>query len=272
MQIVKRARIFVHAAIVLIGVIDEYGVLDEGEVFVSFHPMATQSFDSSFHAILEKNNETGAHIIANTSVLVYRNPAYHPSDIQRAKARSASGLHDSFLKDYVNVIVFSKKDSIPFFSKLAGGDLDGDVYSIIFDSNLVEEFSPCTDVKELPEDLLKKAESKSAIQIEDRIAYFASYFLNYQLGVIANCWLAMADRSLIGVFDPKVLKLASKYLRIFTNGGVVLNLLIFTLNSVLNAIEVDSAKTEQHILMERELRPEQYPGNFDSNTCPQTDR
>ena len=57
-----------------------------------------------------------------------KNPCNHPGDIRRIKA-----VNNKDLDHLVNVIVFSSKGKRPEQNKISGGDLDGDVYMIIWD-------------------------------------------------------------------------------------------------------------------------------------------
>ncbi|KAK4243402.1 RNA dependent RNA polymerase-domain-containing protein, partial [Corynascus novoguineensis] len=79
-------------------------------------------------------------------VLVARNPAHLPSDIQRVKAVFKPGLRH--LKD---VIVFSIKGDVSLAHTLSGGDYDGDIAWVCWDSDTVGNFQN-TETK--PEDIL----------------------------------------------------------------------------------------------------------------------
>ena len=113
-ELKKRFRVYDEKWWVLIGAIDPYNWLEEGEVYVSFckHiPLAKSSGDRKSISVIEGK------------VLVTRNPWVHPGDVRVLKAVT----HDK-LKDYVNVIIFSAKGNRPEQDKMASGDLDGDMY------------------------------------------------------------------------------------------------------------------------------------------------
>lgn len=105
----KKAKILVPKGAYLLGVMDETGTLEEGEVFV-------QICDTS-------NNGVNKQIITG-KVVVFRNPCFHPGDIRVVKAVNREAL--SHLED---VIVFSSKGYRDLPSMLSGGDLDGDDYT-----------------------------------------------------------------------------------------------------------------------------------------------
>ena len=70
-------------------------------------------------------------------VLVTKNPCIHTGDIRRLKA-----VNHPSLSHLVNVIVFPQKSEsncLPEFKKMAGGDLDGDVYYITQNPSLLSE-------------------------------------------------------------------------------------------------------------------------------------
>ena len=70
-------------------------------------------------------------------VLITKNPCGHKGDIRRARAIGKHHPAYNKLKHLVNVIVFPTKGSRPLQNMMSGGDLDGDVYMIIWDNNIV---------------------------------------------------------------------------------------------------------------------------------------
>jgi hypothetical protein len=108
-----KARIPVDSGFTLHGLMDETGQLKEGEVF----------------CIVEI--EGRPLIVTDQDILISRSPALHPGDIQRATAvHVPSG---SPLLQLRNCICFSSQGSRDLPSQLSGGDLDGDLYQILFD-------------------------------------------------------------------------------------------------------------------------------------------
>jgi hypothetical protein len=103
-------------------VADFTGTLEEGEVHLSF--------STKFH--VDGFSDT---CLEEMDILVARNPAHFPSDIQRVRAVSKPKLRK--LKD---VIVFSMKGSRPLADLLSGGDYDGDRAWICWDQELVQNF------------------------------------------------------------------------------------------------------------------------------------
>ena len=69
--------------------------------------------------------------------MITKNPCGHKGDVRLAKAIGED--HPAFekLKHLVNVIVFPVVGERPLQNQMSGGDLDGDVYMIIWDEKLV---------------------------------------------------------------------------------------------------------------------------------------
>jgi hypothetical protein len=105
----KKAKIMVPKGAYLLGVMDELGVLEEGEVFVQINDT---SLGGKRHQIVEGQ------------VVVFRNPCFHPGDVRVVTAVNRPELH--YLED---VVVFSSKGHRDIPSMCSGGDLDGDDYT-----------------------------------------------------------------------------------------------------------------------------------------------
>lgn len=72
--------------------------------------------------------------LANKQVLVTKEPCLFPGDVRKLRVKDVEGLRH--LKD---VIVFSTRGSRPVPDMIAGSDLDGDVYFITWENQLVNE-------------------------------------------------------------------------------------------------------------------------------------
>jgi RNA-dependent RNA polymerase len=75
------------------------------------------------------NNESK---IIKGPVLASRSPSVHPGDVQMFECVNIQELNH-----LSNVVVFSSKGIRPDASKMSCGDLDGDVYLVIWDQNLL---------------------------------------------------------------------------------------------------------------------------------------
>lgn len=122
-DVIERARVRVEQAATLMGIMDEDGVLDYGEVFISVRPPYAP--DGAGYETIEG------------SIVVYRSPGMHPSDVRVLKAvwRTELGHHK-------NVIVFPRRGPRPHPIEMSRGDLDGDKYLIIWEPSIVSATRP----------------------------------------------------------------------------------------------------------------------------------
>jgi hypothetical protein len=101
-------------------VVDFLGVLKPDEIHICF----STPFGSDGHYDLD-----------GLDVLVARNPAHAPSDIQKVKA-----VFKPELRRFKDVIMFSLEGDVPLAQKLSGGDYDGDRAWICWDPDIVSSF------------------------------------------------------------------------------------------------------------------------------------
>ncbi|KAI8141150.1 RNA dependent RNA polymerase-domain-containing protein [Fennellomyces sp. T-0311] len=111
----EKARIHVPNGAFLVGILDDTGSLEEGEIYVR---------------ISNNLNDTGSQrrppIVG--PCVIFRNPCFHPGDVRVVTAVDKSALRHLF-----DVVVFSSKGFRDLPSMLSGGDLDGDDYTQVFD-------------------------------------------------------------------------------------------------------------------------------------------
>ncbi|OBT72455.1 hypothetical protein VF21_08510 [Pseudogymnoascus sp. 05NY08] len=105
-------------------VVDFTGILGPREVHIGF--------STAF-----KDEATGFcdTILSDMDILVARSPAHYTSDIQKVRAVFKPQL--SALKD---VIVFSTQGDSPLAGELSGGDYDGDIAWVCWQTEIVSEF------------------------------------------------------------------------------------------------------------------------------------
>ncbi|KAJ3121584.1 hypothetical protein HK100_012326 [Physocladia obscura] len=181
-EIKYRARLQIPGGWTLFGVLDETGTLKEGQVYV-------QLLSPEVSKVL-----TGPCII-------YRSPVIHPGDVQPVIAVNVPEL-----QHMRNVIVFSQFGNRDLPSKLGGGDLDGDMFSIVSNHdffpkrNNFKQAAAYTAVSPL--------ELESPVTIDD-IADFVVYFIQHdKLGMISKRHLALADQLPGGSTHPDCLLLS----------------------------------------------------------------
>ena len=181
---------------------DETGYLQEGEIYCFVQ------------------TEEGGQLVAG-NVVVTRCPALHPGDVQCVTAVDVPV--DSPLSALHNVVVFSSMGERDLPSQLSGGDLDGDLYNIIYDNTLY------------PRRLARPADYPAATPVDigrpversDMTDFFISFMENDNLGLIATLHQILADQSLVlGTFDPKCLLLANLHSTAvdFSKTGIPVNI------------------------------------------------
>lgn len=217
-ELMLRARIpiDVDKGLCAIGVMDELGVLEPGEIFCQY-----------------TLPDTGNTVIIDGCVTVGRSPCLHPGDIQPLLAVDRPELHE-----LIDVVVFPQKGTRPIPSMLSGGDLDGDIYFVIFNKTIPfprrQGFQPMTYAAPNPVTLDRPVCS------EDVADFFVEYIRNDKLGVIANAHVVYADKDESGIMSRKCLHLAE-----------------------LHSVAVDFAKTGAPARIPQDLLPrnvrEQYP-------------
>ncbi|KAI9825931.1 MAG: hypothetical protein M1819_000450 [Sarea resinae] len=172
-----RARIPVPNGLTLCGIMDETGVLEEGQIFCTFV------------------RDGKKFIITRRSVIITRAPALHPGDVQLVNAVNVP--ENSPLRKLSNCICFSRMGDRDLPSKLSGGDLDGDLYSIIWDPACRP--SHCHAPADYPrggyEDIGRTVERK------DMTDFFIKFMETDQLGRIANSHQILADQRPLGSLD-----------------------------------------------------------------------
>ncbi|CAN8010778.1 unnamed protein product, partial [Ixodes pacificus] len=109
----------------MLGVLDETATLEYGEVFVQYTHLGLHA---ERNGNIDSDPET--HIITGT-VLVTKCPCLHPGDVRKFKAVDVPALHH--VKD---CIVFPAKGPRPHPNEMAGSDLDGDEYIVIWEPDL----------------------------------------------------------------------------------------------------------------------------------------
>lgn len=174
---------------VLMGVLDETGTLNYGEIYAN---------------IAEGNNE----FELEGKVVVFRNPCVLPSDIRVLNACKRSAATSQLKKLYRNCLVIPSKGPDSHARECAGGDLDGDLYYVIWDRDLVPKDLQVPGEKIVEVFTEEKAAPFAAATdgLASTIQFFCDYVSKNQLGIIANAHLAVSDA--LGMRHEKSIQLA----------------------------------------------------------------
>ncbi|KAA8521567.1 hypothetical protein F0562_012240 [Nyssa sinensis] len=223
----EKARIFVSSGRWLMGCLDELGVLEQGQCFIQ---VSNPSLENCFVKHGSRFSETKKNLeVINGTVTIAKNPCLHPGDVRILEAVDVPGLHHLF-----DCLVFPQKGDRPHTNEASGSDLDGDLYFVTWDENLIPpskrscmpmEYAPA-EVKSLPR----------PVNQMDIIDFFTRNIVNENLGSICNAHVVHADLSEDKALDEKCLKLAE-----------------------LAATAVDFPKSGKIVNMPFELKPKLYP-------------
>ncbi|KAF9673790.1 hypothetical protein SADUNF_Sadunf10G0060500 [Salix dunnii] len=218
-----RARIFLPKGRAMMGCLDETRTLEYGQVFVQYSRARLGKLYEHF-----KGGETDPRtLICTGKIVVAKNPCLHPGDVQILEAVDVPALHHM-----VDCIVFPQKGKRPHTNECSGSDLDGDVYFVCWDTDLIppQKFPPM-DYTAAQATILDHD-----VTIEEVQEYFADYLLNDSLGIICNAHVVFADREPLMARSEKCIELAR-----------------------LASIAVDFPKTGVPAKIPEELRVKEYP-------------
>ncbi|PWW73042.1 RdRP-domain-containing protein [Tuber magnatum] len=179
-----KARIPVKKGMTLVGVMDETGYLQEGQIYVT----------------VQAQDKNVSKSIAGR-VLITRSPVHHPGDVQMALAIGTNQLPlDSPLRALRNCVAFPQRGGRDMPSMLS----DQDLYNIIYDArfSLKKTYGPAEYPRVPPKDLGRPVETS------DVVDFFLEFMENNLLGMISSRHLITADKKVEGVHHPDCLKLA----------------------------------------------------------------
>ncbi|KAL1151322.1 hypothetical protein V6Z11_A09G034000 [Gossypium hirsutum] len=177
-----RTRISIDKGGILMGCLDETGTLEYGQVFVQY---STQQ--ANLRAAMEGK------------VVIAKNPCLHPGDLRVLEAVDAV-----VLRHMVDCIVFPQKGHRPHPNECSGSDLDGDLYFVSWDEDLIP---PCR-YPPMDYGAAQSAQLDHDVTIEEVAEYFTNYILNDSLGIISNAHtveqcIELAKLSSVAVDFPK---------------------------------------------------------------------
>ncbi|XP_029826663.2 probable RNA-dependent RNA polymerase 1 [Ixodes scapularis] len=179
----------------MLGVLDETQSLEYGEVFVQF--TEHQLDDGS----CEDDPKVPTTKILVGAVLVTKCPCLHPGDVRKFAAVDIPGLHH--VKD---CIVFPAKGPRPHPNEMAGSDLDGDEYIVIWEKDLLFPGNNqpamvfCDHSSVVPSD----------DSLDGMVKFICNYIKNDNVGILSNAHLAWADKLPDGIFSKRCLNIAAK--------------------------------------------------------------
>ncbi|KAG5236651.1 RNA-dependent RNA polymerase [Salix suchowensis] len=218
-----KARIFIPKGRAMMGCLDETRTLEYGQVFVQYSRARLRKL----YDHLQGGETDPRTLICKGKTVVTKNPCLHPGDVQILEAVDVPALHHM-----VDCIVFPQKGKRPHPNECSGSDLDGDVYFVSWDADLIppQKFPPM-DYTGAQATILDHD-----VTIEEVQEYFTDYLLNDSLGIICNAHVVFADREPLMARSEKCIELAR-----------------------LASIAVDFPKTGVPAKIPEDLRVKEYP-------------
>ena len=216
----NKARIYIEDSAYVIGIMDEYGILEYGQAFLR---------------IRRKNLD----LTLNKKCTIAKCPCLHPGDVRvldfkcYIEGDESTKIYKIFEK-YENVLIFPSKGPRPHPNECSGSDLDGDNYFVFYDEDLILDDKNLT--KPMNYSFSLQPLKKDNIQIEDVIEYFAEYTNLNNLGLIGDAHLALADRDPKGAKGIIPMKIARKFSR-----------------------AVDAPKTGDEVILSEDEEPKKFP-------------
>ncbi|CAH2037641.1 unnamed protein product [Thlaspi arvense] len=185
LELRTKSRIFIPRGRSMMGCLDETRTLEYGQVFVQF----------------SDPTRLGTQCIMGP-VVVAKNPCLHPGDVRVLQAVKVPAL-----SHMVDCVVFPQKGSRPHPNECSGSDLDGDIYFVCWDQELIPpRTSEPMDYTPEPAQILDHD-----VTIEEIEEYFTNYIVNDSLGIIANAHTAFADKEPQKAFSEPCIQLARKF-------------------------------------------------------------
>ena len=169
-ELKHRARIPVEKGHTLFGTVDETAQLREGQV----------------HVAIKRKSSLTEWLIGRAAIT--RCPCMHPGDIQLVDVVEPPS--ESPLRELHNCVIFSQHGGRDLPSKLSGGDLDGDLYNVIFDESLIPKFTYT------PADYprIEAIAIDRPVEAMDMSDFFIKFMQTDRLGYISNAHLTLADQ------------------------------------------------------------------------------
>ncbi|CAN8308209.1 unnamed protein product [Cochlearia groenlandica] len=225
-ELKSRCRILVPKGRILIGCMDEMGILEYGQVYVRV-TLTKAEMEARDQSYFHKIDEETSVVIGK--VVVTKNPCLHPGDIRVLDAIYEVNFEQ---KGFLDCIVFPQKGERPHPNECSGGDLDGDQFFVSWDEKLTpSQMDPPMDYAGSRPRLMDHD-----VTLEEIHKFFVDYMISDTLGMISTSHLIHADRDPDKARSQKCLELANLHSR-----------------------AVDFAKTGAPAEMPYALKPREFP-------------
>ncbi|EGT41395.1 CBN-RRF-3 protein [Caenorhabditis brenneri] len=184
---ISKAKIFLPPDLgrSMYGVVDETGLLQYGQVFIQYSQSIRQT--------------SATPILKTGKVLITKNPCHVPGDVRVFEA-----VWQPALAHLVDVVVFPRHGPRPHPDEMAGSDLDGDEYSIIWDQEMLLDYNE--EAMIYPSSTAPEEDKEPTT--DDMVEFFLRYLQQDSIGRMSNAHLTYAD--LHGLFHENCRNIALK--------------------------------------------------------------
>ncbi|KAG2246169.1 hypothetical protein Bca52824_085797 [Brassica carinata] len=199
-----KTRILIPKGRSMMGCMDETNTLEYGQVFVrcSYSTNLSLMSESSptQDPTLTLDCTPPYNIIGD--VVVAKSPCLHPGDVRVLKAIAVTDLNHM-----TDCIVFPQKGHRPHPNECSGSDLDGDLYFVSWDPELIppNTYEPMDYTAEEPQAL------DHEVTIQEITKHFTNYPLNNNVGTISNLHKVFADKEGEKAGSKQCLELAKMF-------------------------------------------------------------
>ncbi|KAK6931654.1 RNA-dependent RNA polymerase, eukaryotic-type [Dillenia turbinata] len=200
LELRTKTRIFVPRARQMMGCLDETGTLEYGQVFVQISGIGRKQHFK--YSRISGGSRNQRPFVLKTKVVVAKNPCLHPGDVRVLQAVNVPALHHM-----VDCVVFPQKGKRPHPSECSGSDLDGDIYFVCWDSELV----PRQQIPPMDYTSAAEIHLDHDVTIEEVQEYFTNYIVSDSLGIISNAHTVFADRDPAKAMSTSCLQLAKVF-------------------------------------------------------------
>ncbi|KAF1768198.1 hypothetical protein GCK72_000010 [Caenorhabditis remanei] len=167
----------------MLGIVDETGRLQYGQIFVQYTRNSNEKLPPRSN--MQHMKVQGSQVVTGT-VLLTKNPCIVTGDVRIFEAVDIPELHH-----LCDVVVFPQHGPRPHPDEMAGSDLDGDEYSVIWDQQLL------LDKNEAPFDFtVEKKEMPYDREMIDQLMheFYVKYLKLDSVGTISNNHLHNSDQ------------------------------------------------------------------------------
>ncbi|XP_050275545.1 probable RNA-dependent RNA polymerase 1 [Quercus robur] len=197
-----KTRIFIPDGRAMMGCLDETRTLEYGQVFVQF--------SSNNYKLRQLHNDfsmcsgsgSDQRFVLKGKIVVAKNPCLHPGDVRVLEAVNVLALHHM-----VDCVVFPQKGFRPHPNECSGSDLDGDIYFVCWDPELL----PPQQIQPMDYSPAQSLQLDHDVTIEEVEEYFTNYIVNDSLGIIANAHTAFADKEPTKAMSNPCIELAKLF-------------------------------------------------------------